>query len=148
MYVPSLEHTRLEFDCNFKRKAKYVFLISFMSLSTPGNLHKPLPGWLHCFPKVKTVNRLRAIKFRKKSSSELSVQGPLCPQEKSDIDWVNTLWVIVYLVRHFPCGSVVKNPPVMQELQEMTWVPSRVRKIPWRRPWQSTLIFLPRKSHG
>ena len=23
-----------------------------------------------------------------------------------------------------------------------------VRKIPWRRKWQSTPIFLPRKSHG
>ena len=108
MYVPSLEHIRLEFDSNFKRKAKYVFLISFMSLSTHGNLHKPLPAWLHCFPKVKTVNRLRAINFRKKSSSELSVQGPLWPQEKSDIDWANTFWVIVW---HFPDGSVVKNPP-------------------------------------
>ena len=23
-----------------------------------------------------------------------------------------------------------------------------VRKVPWRREWQATLIFLPRKSHG
>ena len=23
-----------------------------------------------------------------------------------------------------------------------------VRKIPWRRKWQSTPVFLPRKSHG
>ena len=23
-----------------------------------------------------------------------------------------------------------------------------VRKIPWRRKWQSTAVFLPRKSHG
>ena len=25
---------------------------------------------------------------------------------------------------------------------------SRVRKIPWRRKWQPTLVFLPKKSHG
>ena len=31
-------------------------------------------------------------------------------------------------------GSVVKNPPV--------------RKIPWRRKWQLTPVFLPWKSHG
>ena len=23
-----------------------------------------------------------------------------------------------------------------------------VKKIPWRRDWQATLVFLPRKSHG
>ena len=25
---------------------------------------------------------------------------------------------------------------------------SWVRKIPWRRKWQPTLVFLPKKSHG
>ena len=35
-------------------------------------------------------------------------------------------------LRGFPGGSVVKNLPAMQETQEM-WVPSQVRKIPWRR---------------
>ena len=40
----------------------------------------------------------------------------------------------------FPGGSVVKNPPAMQE----TWV----RKIPWRRKWLPTPVFLPGKSDG
>ena len=35
---------------------------------------------------------------------------------------------------------MVKNLPAMQE----TWV----RKIPWRRKWQPTPVFLPGKSHG
>ena len=30
----------------------------------------------------------------------------------------------------FPSDSVVKNPPALQEIQEM-WVPSWVGKIPW-----------------
>ena len=34
----------------------------------------------------------------------------------------------------------VKNLPAMQE----TWV----RKIPWRRKWQPTPVFLPGESHG
>ena len=38
----------------------------------------------------------------------------------------------------------VKNPPAMQE----TWVDSGVWKIPWRRKWQPTPVFLPGKSHG
>ena len=42
--------------------------------------------------------------------------------------------------RYYPGGSAVKNLPAMQE----TWV----RKIPWRRKWQPTPVFLPWKSHG
>jgi len=41
-----------------------------------------------------------------------------------------------------PGGSVVKNPPAMRE----TWVQSLVKKIPWRRAWQHTLLFLSGES--
>ena len=44
----------------------------------------------------------------------------------------------------FPGGSVVKNPPAIQEMQFDTWI----RKIPWRRKWQSISVFLPVKFHG
>ena len=44
----------------------------------------------------------------------------------------------------FPGGSVEKNPPAKQE----TWLCPWVRKIPWRRKWQLTLIFLPEKPLG
>ena len=40
--------------------------------------------------------------------------------------------------QRFIYGSAVKNPPVTQE----TW-----GSISWRRKWQSTPVFLPRKSH-
>ena len=43
----------------------------------------------------------------------------------------------------FPHGSVVKNPPAKQETFD-PWV----GKIPWRREWQPTPVFLPEKSHG
>ena len=39
----------------------------------------------------------------------------------------------------FPVGSVVKNPPIMQEV----WVPFLVGKIPWRRAQRPTPVFLP-----
>ena len=46
------------------------------------------------------------------------------------------------------CASLVtqtvKNLPAMQETQ----VQSQVRKIPWRRAWQLTPVFLPGESHG
>ena len=43
----------------------------------------------------------------------------------------------------------VKNTPAMQETKEIRhrfnpWV----KKIPWRRRWQPTPVFLPEKSHG
>ena len=41
----------------------------------------------------------------------------------------------------------VKNLPAMQETQEMR-VLSLVWKIPWRRKWQPTPIFLHGKFHG
>ena len=44
----------------------------------------------------------------------------------------------------FHRGSAIKNLPAMQE----TWVQSLSQKIPWRRAWQPTLVFLPRESHG
>ena len=43
----------------------------------------------------------------------------------------------------FPGGSGVKNPPAMQESQEM-----QVRSLGWRRAWPFTPIFVPGESHG
>ena len=40
--------------------------------------------------------------------------------------------------------QTVKNLPAMQE----TRVQSRVRRIPWRREWQPTPVFLPGESRG
>ena len=39
---------------------------------------------------------------------------------------------------------MVKNPPAMGRPGFNSWV----EKIPWRRPWQPTPVFLPRESHG
>ena len=47
----------------------------------------------------------------------------------------------------FPGDSVVKKPPAVQKIEKPKfdlWV----GKIPWRRKWQPTPVFLPRKSHG
>ena len=44
----------------------------------------------------------------------------------------------------FPSGSVVKNPPANAGDTFNLWV----RKIPWRRKWQPTPVFLPGEFHG
>ena len=40
--------------------------------------------------------------------------------------------------------QIVKNPPA----NPGDPVPSLVRKIPWRKKWHPTLVFLPGESHG
>ena len=42
---------------------------------------------------------------------------------------------------------MVKNLPAVQEMQRHRLDPW-VRKIPWRRKWQPTPVFLPGESHG
>ena len=44
----------------------------------------------------------------------------------------------------FLVSQTVKNPSAMQEIQ----VQSLVQKIPWRREWLPTPIFLPGEFHG
>ena len=45
----------------------------------------------------------------------------------------------------FPGGSVVKNLPAQCRRHRFDpWV----RKMPWRRAWQPTPVFLPGESHG
>ena len=44
--------------------------------------------------------------------------------------------------------SAVKNLPANADDARDSWVRSLVGKIPWRRAWQPTPIFLPGESHG
>ena len=44
---------------------------------------------------------------------------------------------------------VVKNPPANGgDIRDVGRFNPWVRKIPWRRKWQPTPVFLPRESHG
>ena len=43
-----------------------------------------------------------------------------------------------------PSGSVIKNLPAMKRLGFDPWV----GRIPWRRAWQPSSVFLPGESHG
>ena len=51
----------------------------------------------------------------------------------------------------FPRGSAVKNSSAMQETRvatQKTWIRSLCRKIPWRRAWQPSSVFLPGEFRG
>ena len=48
----------------------------------------------------------------------------------------------------FRGGAVVKNPPANAgDVRDMGLIPGS-KKIPWRRAWQPTPVFLPGESHG
>ena len=56
--------------------------------------------------------------------------------------------VIIYIkylkLVDFPGDTVVKKPTAIVGVVGSVLI----RMIPWRRKWQSTPVFLPRKSHG
>ena len=57
--------------------------------------------------------------------------------------WINKyVWNISY--RASLVAQMVNNLPAMQEIRFDLWV----RKIPWRREWQPTPVFLPGEFHG
>ena len=51
-------------------------------------------------------------------------------------------------VKGIPGGSVVKNPPASAGDDERHRFHPWVRKLPCRKKWQPTPVFLPGKSHG
>ena len=48
----------------------------------------------------------------------------------------------------FPGGAVVKNLSANTGDIGDTGLIPELGRIPWRRKWQPTLVFLPEKSHG
>ena len=58
--------------------------------------------------------------------------------------WKKKVQISNYKIIKRLVAQTVKSLPAMRETRFDLWV----RKIPWRRKWQRTLVFLPRKSHG
>ena len=58
---------------------------------------------------------------------------------------INLLTYVNTHVLGFPSGSAIKNPPA--NAGDVGFYPWD-RKIPWRRAWQPTPVFLLWKSHG
>ena len=57
--------------------------------------------------------------------------------------WGGRILMGVYIIWASLGAQMVKSLPATQEIGFDHWV----RKIPWRRKWQATPLFLPGKSH-
>ena len=82
--------------------------------------------------------------------SEL-VRVPETPGHVSSTARTDKTWLVVFLTKRnswdFPGGPVVENPPATAGNTGDGFNPW-VRKIPWRRKWQPTPVFLSGKCHG
>ena len=54
----------------------------------------------------------------------------------------------MFLIGSFSDGTSGKEPTCQGRRHKRCGFSPWVRKIPWRRSWQPTLVFLPGKSHG
>ena len=100
------------------------------------------------------LHLVNTIYLLKVASPNLALFGILLQWFSQDISWEQVsfkalldLWLLralQHLCYGFPSGSVIKNPPAVQE----TWVQSLGQKAPRRRKWQPTAVFLPGKPHG
>ena len=64
-----------------------------------------------------------------------------------ELGWMQLGWVLLTMP-DFLGGSLVKNLTAMQKKREMWVFVPWVGKIPWKRKWQPTPLFLLGKSHG
>ena len=65
--------------------------------------------------------------------------------------WKLIFFTILYVLYHpmgFPGGTRVKEPAYKYRRHKSREFNPRARKIPWRRTWQPTPVFLPGESHG
>ena len=78
----------------------------------------------------------------------------MCPPKPTSHSWkwahaeggkVHKIWPILHLLGGFPGGSDGKESACQCRRHGFDlWV----GKIPWRRAWQPTPVFLPREPHG
>ena len=79
---------------------------------------------------------LNAINILLSKKSETKVTIPILLDVYMILQWA------------FPVAQQVKNLPTIQEICRRHGFNPWVKKMPWRRKWQPTPIFLPIKSHG
>ena len=112
-----------------------------------------LGSWTTCrqFPKCHFKNSGMGSEIRENNSSgRRQVIGKLC-QEESDLRQGGSnpfaekgFYYLFTTESGFPGGSDSKESACKVEV----WFDPWVGKIPWRRKWQPTLVFLPGRSYG
>ena len=110
---------------------------------------------------IKVERKERDKKKQRKKKSKSSQYRVTSKNNSLDLLYIHVPGIVFFLIElqlitmwyyfqytakwGFLGGSVVKNSPAdTGNCMSNPWV----RKIPWRRTWQPTPVFLPGKSHG
>ena len=67
-------------------------------------------------------------------------------QSRTRLKWLSSSSSIACL--GFPGGASGKEPACQCRRLKRCWFDPWVGKLPWRKPWQPTPVFLPGESHG
>ena len=126
------------YNCSFKKKSKKPFLPSFPS-SLPGTIH--ILSML--FPKrvLQYVRRINRWGERQDHCTGVW----LAPSSLHDL---GVIWQEVLRVKGLPGGKSGEEPICQCRGCRRRRFDSWAGKIPWRKAWQPTPVFLPRESHG
>ena len=84
----------------------------------------------------------------------LPVSPRICPSSQMDLMWRRPVCLMLglFIVQVEPVSTLQLITRHVRSYQDLNWTKTqfdpRVGKILWRRKWQPTPVFSPRKSHG
>ena len=84
----------------------------------------------------------------------LPVFPRICPSSQMDLMWRRPVCLMLglFIVQVEPVSTLQLITRHVRSYQDLNWTKTqfdpRVGKILWRRKWQPTPVFSPRKSHG
>ena len=98
--------------------------------------------WPKCFAWVNVLINISSLNFLIFSTSPLSPKPLLTSSKQSTFSQINTF------AQGFPVSASGKEPACQCRSRKRCGFDPWVGKIPWRREWQPTPVFLPRESLG
>ena len=86
-----------------------------------------------------------SVEMRQQGAGERELLGE--GETKETAAFLKT-WCVLWYLFGFPRGARGKEPICQCRRHKRCGFDPSVRKIPWRRKWQPTLVHLPRESYG
>ena len=140
LFVEKTVFAPLHWFCSF---VKVSWLYLYRSIS--GSLLSSIDLFVYSFTEI-TLSWL--LKLYIKSWSLVASVLQLC-FPSSTLCWL--FWVIclsVETLEGYPCVTSGQEPTYQCRRCKRSGIYPWVKKIPWRRAWQPTPVFLPGESHG
>ena len=93
-----------------------------------------------------------APRWKTRTWASLQRPGTLSPEAGTLLAWFASFWMLYKwncaIGTGFPGDASGKEPACQCRRRKRFGIAPQVGKIPWKRKWQSTPVFLPGASHG